>query len=262
MTSYEMIKKVLYIANNPNGQNLKFLENYFKVKIDLISSSKLISTNFQDIIKLIMDYDIIILGGGPQHLTKEHIHLYPEIGNQIKIIKCIVNTSKILIGICLGCQIIGLAFGYQVVQMKQLCVGYNFMDLNSIDNVYISQSNDLYLSKLNYNLLAKSFSFHYDQVFIEHDNDKGSKQNNNELIVIAWSKTKVPYIIKHSKSNIYGFQFHPETTQESIKCISNNFTNNLPNNLPDNLPNNLPDNLPDNLDPNILLHFFKVFFTN
>ncbi len=253
-------KKVLYIQNNLNSQNFGFLENYFNVVVQQINSMILVNKDINYIIYLIDNFDIIILGGGPQHLTKEQIHNYPEIYNQIEIIKYIknkTNGNKLLIGICLGCQIIGLALGFEIIQMEKMCLGYNFLDTNSVNYNYIQESNDLYLSKLDYNLLAKSFCFHYDMInlWVEKNNFDlfGDK---SDLVVIAKSKTSVPYIIKQSKSNIYGFQFHPELTIDSIKNAKNYFTSNEFNNL-----DNIMDNLVNNYDATILFHFFKVFFS-
>lgn len=259
MSSCYKRKKVLYIENNSNPQNFKFLENYFDITTQQFNSLTLVNKNIGYIIELIDNFDIIILGGGPQHLTTEQIHNYPEIDNQIEIVKYIknkTNGTKLLIGICLGCQIIGLALGHKVIQMEKLCFGYDFLDTKSINYDYIKKSNDLYLSKLDYELLAKSFCFHYDQINIKQPD---LIENNSEIIVIGQSKTNVPYIIKHSKSNIYGFQFHPELTIDSVKNAKNYLTsNNLCNS--DNL-NNPMDNLVKNYNTSVLFHFFTVFFS-
>ena len=247
----DKIKKVLYIKNNSNEKNFKFLEQSFNVCIEQINSIDLVGKNFNFITGLVECYDIIILGGGPQHLTKEPLNEYPEIYNQIEIIKYVnskFSKTKLLIGICLGCQIIGLAFGHQVIQMDKLCLGYNFLSVGSINHNYISKSNDIYLSKFNYNLLAGSFCYHYDQVLIEQDN------TNSNIIIIGKSLTNIPYIIKHSNSNIYGFQFHPELTIECIKWICDNL-------LSDKSQTQHIE-LQESFNPNIILHFFQVFFEN
>lgn len=247
MLPNDKIKNVLCVKNNPVGQDLEFLEKFFNINIHQISSLSLVDKSLEQIDKLVDQYDIIILGGGPQHLTKQQICSHPEIPNQIEIVKKTVTKSKLLIGICLGCQIIGLAFGLEIIQMDKLCLGYEFLDINSINQDYISKSNDLYLSKFDYNLLAKSLCFHYDQVSIGYD--------NQELVLIASSKTKVPYIIKHIKAKIYGFQFHPESTLDYVQQIQ--FKKDILLTNPD-----ISNILINNFDSNVLFHFFQVFFSN
>lgn len=239
-------KKIIHIKNYYGGQDLIFLEKNFNVTVEQINGIDLINFNSSQLFEFISVYDIIIIGGGPQHLTKEDIHKYPEIFKQIEIIKIvsqIYKTSKILIGICLGCQIISLAFGYEVISMKEVCIGFTYLDINTINTEFIINSNNIYLSNLDYNLLAKSFSYHYDQIDMEKNVD------NSELIVICKSKSNVPYIIKHCNSNIFGFQFHPEFTFDSIKyrIQQANLTN---------------IHIDKNYNSNILMHFFEIFINN
>jgi anthranilate/para-aminobenzoate synthase component II len=211
-------KNILYIKNFSSGKNLYFLKKYFNINIKCIDSNLLINYTIDNLKKLIELYDIIIIGGGKQHLTSNNIFLkYPEIKNQIEIVKLIsmyYKKNKLLIGICLGCQIIALCFGLKIVQMKKLCLGFDNLDITTINYNYINNYKDIYLNKINYKLLAKSFSFHYDN--INYIDCIDNNIVNNELVIIAKSNEGIPYIIKHLKSKIYGFQFHPEACLESI----------------------------------------------
>lgn len=86
-------------------------------------------------------------------------------------------------------------FNWTVKPLQSLCIGFNKLDINSID--YNICKPDPYLGNIDFNILSNSFSFHYDCV----------KDNlNSELLVVAKSIDDIPYIVKHG--NLYGFQFH------------------------------------------------------
>lgn len=154
-------KNILYIKNFPSSENLENLKNIFDINIRCIESTELIILTIDDLKKLIEPYDIIILGGGNQHLTHNSLDKnFPEIINQIEIVKLMkLYENKLLIGICLGCQIIGLSFGLEIIKMNIVSVGYNYLDVNSIDYDYINKY-DKYLNKMDFKLLSNSFSFH------------------------------------------------------------------------------------------------------
>lgn len=222
------MKKILYIKNFSEGNNLECVKKFKSANIKCIQSIELIDYNTEHLIKLIELYDIIILGGGKQHLTSNNILIdYPEISNQIKLIKLISSkyssSNKILIGICLGCQIIALSFGLSIIPMNKLVIGFDYIDLNTINNKYILNSNDKYLTNLDYNLLSQSFSFHYDCI---DASNSINLNNEDKLVIIAKSIDNVPYIITNTNSNIYGFQFHPEICSNSISNVVNIFLEN------------------------------------
>lgn len=112
--------------------------------------------------------------------------------------------------------------------MKKLIIGFDHLDLNSINQNYVLKSNDKYLNKLDFNLLAKSFSFHYDCINFSKKH-KNKLLEHDELILIAESIEKYPYIISNTNSNIYGFQSHPEICLESIECAINSLKHSTEN---------------------------------
>lgn len=197
-----MHKKILFIKNFKNSKinlldTITFMESY-----DLIDYSQ------SEIIDLLKFFDIIIIGGGLQHLydIEQVKELHPEIIIQINIIKMIVDNyefkNKTIIGICLGCQIIGLAFDYKIIKMPQKIIGFNKLNLNSI--------NPKYINFINYNIIANSISHHDDCI---------EWNDSNRLDLIATSFNKVPYIVAHPQLKIYGFQAHPELCYSSVECI-------------------------------------------
>lgn len=216
-------KNLLYIKNFDYGKNLDYLKSFSNISLKCIRSVEIIDYNIDELKKFIEPYDIIILGGGPQHLTtNDYLIIYPEIKNQIEIVKLVSNLyqkDKLLIGICLGCQIIGLSFGLKVINYEKLIVGFDYLDTTTIDYNYINYSNDKYLNNFDFNLLAKSFSFHYDYIDFKDINNLYS----DKLNLIAKSVEDHPYILSNKNLNIYGFQFHPEISLYSIFDVINLF---------------------------------------
>ncbi len=252
------IKNILYIKNFNKGKNLNYLLNIPNIKVKYINSVELIGYLITDLKKIIEPYDVIILGGGQQHLINDdYLIKYPEIVNQIEIVKLISTkyiNSKLLIGICLGCQIIALSFGFKIIPINKLLIGFDYMDISTLNYNYIKNSNDKYLNNLDYNLLSKSFSFHYDCInFIQKYDLINKSVESDKLIQIVQSKEKHPYIISNTNKNIYGFQSHPEICLESILCAINSLENF--NQIEFNLKNISKINELEK----IYKHFFNVF---
>lgn len=222
------MKKILFIRNCKSNNNFNNISN---ISIDIIYSDSIIDYTYEQLLDLVSNYDIIIIGGGPQHITTKSFH--PELDNLYKIIQIIeLYPFKILIGICLGFQIICNNFGCEIKPLNSLCIGFNKLDINSINHNICN--NDKFLKNLNFNILSHSFSFHYDYVY----------NINVNIDLVAISNSNVPYVIK--KNNLYGFQFHPELDDSSLCYILNNYpTNDLNKNII----------LSNNLD-HIKSHFF------
>jgi anthranilate/para-aminobenzoate synthase component II len=256
-------KNILFIKNIIQDNKLDYLDKYFSVNITWINSIELIGKDYWYLNNMIKPYDIIIMGGGPQHIIGNYENVHPEIKNQIELVKIISHTDKLLIGICLGCQIIGKAFGYSIIQMNNLCKGFNYLDSNSIDYNLIQTKNDKYLSRFDWKLLAKSFSYHYDCVNINTCNNFNCK-----LRCVGYSKLNIPYIFSHSDANIYGFQFHPEITIGRIKNVLDNNNDTLDDNdtLDKKVTNNIfKEQIKSDLDKfnsDICMHFFDVFINS
>lgn len=215
------IINILYIKNFIQGNNVEYLNENPNINIKFIQSIELIGLDMEKLIELIEPFTIIILGGGTQHLTTNNLHeIYPEIQNQIQIVKLIKTkyfaTDKILIGLCLGCQIIGLSFEHKIIPMEKMIVGFNQLDANSVNWNWIYETNNNYLSSIDYKLISQAFSFHSDCI----DPDSIVKSSSNtELKIIAYSINNIPYIVANSDGNIFGFQSHPEFCFKTLSNI-------------------------------------------
>ena len=206
-----MTKKIIVFLNNHFNTNINYLDeqNY---DVTYIFTDTIIDKDDMYIISLIIDYDLIIIGGGPQHLTTNQIKYYPEVPILIKIVKLSYEINKLLIGICLGCQLIALTFNIEIIKLKELHIGTTFLDLSTL-NIDLVKS-DKYLSNMDFDLIEHSFSFHNDGI---------NYINHSEIDILCYSKTNIPYIIKHKDKPIYGFQFHPELTNNSISNSLNKY---------------------------------------
>lgn len=240
-------KKIIYILNYYKNRHLDYLEKKFNIVLTCINSIDLIDMKNNQLIEIIEKYDIFIIGGGMQHLYDDYEKKYPEILNQIALVKLINNTNKLLIGICLGCQIIGLAFGYKISSMDEYCFGFNNLDIDTINHDYILKSKDKYLCNFNWKIIKNSLSSHLDYINFTDNN------SSDYLTCICFSKTKKPYIIVNSTSNIYGFQFHPEFMAKYFDDYQISIL------IDDDLESY---NYFANNDILIYLHFFSVFLNN
>jgi anthranilate/para-aminobenzoate synthase component II len=218
------MKQTLIILNNIYVKS--FDVDDISNNLTYIHAYNLLNKTNDDLIKLVLNYEIIIIGGGNQHLTKNEIHNFRELEYLIKITKICYENNILLVGICLGCQIIAHSFNYDILKLDEPVIGTNHIEY--VDE--LSFKKDKYLSKIDINLMKKVFCFHEDYANIT---------DNNIFNVLCLSKTNVPYVIKHREKYIYGFQFHPELTKKSVNITALKFNINIDlSNYDNNISNN------------------------
>jgi GMP synthase-like glutamine amidotransferase len=226
--------KVLLILNSKKFTTY----SYFVTKdYDILYSVNIENKSKKYISDLVSNYDLIVIGGGTQHLTKNEIENYKEIMFLTEIIKACDEQNKLMIGICLGCQLIAHVYECEIKKLEHTQIGYNYLDTNSLNNEEIE--NDKFLSNIDYNKLQGAFSFHNDYIDINEE--------NKQLIIIGKSINDLPYIIKHKNKPIYGFQQHPEHTQQTLGRIIKIFK---------------VDENHETLDDEININFFDSFVGN
>lgn len=226
--------KVLIILNNTKFTTFSY---FTTKKYDLLYSVSVKDKSKKYIHDLVSKYDFIIIGGGIQHLTKNEIKNYKEITFLIDVIKSCDEQNKLMIGICLGCQLIAYIYGCKIKKLEHIQIGYNYLDLNSLNNDEIKH--DKYLSNIDYDKLKGAFCFHNDYIEFNDDNDN--------IVIIGKSINNLPYIIKHKNKPIYGFQQHPEHTQQTLGRIIKMFKVDEDNKI---------------LDDEININFFDSFLVN
>jgi len=142
-------------------------------------------------------YDTIIFSPGPG--------VPEQAGIMIDAIKKYAPHKKML-GVCLGHQAIGMAFGSRLQNLKKVYHGVQ-------TPVQITQTNDPIFK----NIPAVTEVGRYHSWVIEPDS------LSDELKVTAQSEDGQIMAIKHKKYSVWGLQFHPESimTEEGKKMIQN-----------------------------------------
>ena len=115
-----------------------------------------------------------------------------DAGNCLDIIQTLKEEYPIL-GVCLGHQCIGEAFGGEVVHAKNLCHGKKAV-------VSVDTSNPIFN-----NLSDKIVVARYHSLIVNKDNIPEC------LEVIAKTEDGENMAVAHKKYKIYGLQFHPES---------------------------------------------------
>ena len=183
--------KVLLIDNYDSfTYNLYHYISKFNCKVDVIRNDKIKS---KDIIK--NKYNKIVISPGPGNPM--------QAGNCIKIVEDLHKDFPIL-GVCLGHQIIGQAFGAEIIRAKKLMHG-------KMSKIYFKKKGIF----KNINVPFEATRYH--SLIIDR------KILPDCLSVTAETKDKTIMGIKHKKYDLHGVQFHPESinTKVGMQIIKN-----------------------------------------
>ena len=185
------MKKIILIDNYDSFTfNLYHYLSSLKVKVDVIRNDQITSN---EILK--RKYNKIVISPGPGNPDQS--------GNCLKIVKSLYKKIPIL-GVCLGHQIIGQAFGSKIVQAKKLMHGKTSKII----------SKKLGILK---NLPISFEATRYHSLIID------KKTLSKHLEITAESKDGLVMGVQHKKYNVHGVQFHPESikTKLGIKILKN-----------------------------------------
>lgn len=130
--------------------------------------------------------DAIVLSPGP--CTPN------EAGICVDLVKTAATKKLPLLGVCLGHQSIGQAFGAEVVQCHEIVHG-------KISNILHDNSCPMQ------NLPSPFRATRYHSLVVDQ------KSLPNELIPTAWTHDGLMMAMKHQVLPIYGVQFHPESIE-------------------------------------------------
>jgi anthranilate synthase/aminodeoxychorismate synthase-like glutamine amidotransferase len=183
--------KVLLIDNYDSfTYNLFHYISKFNCSVDVIRNDKIKS---KDIIK--NKYKKIVISPGPGNPS--------QAGNCLDIVKDLHKDLSIL-GVCLGHQIIGQAFGGKIVRAKKLMHG-------KMSKIYFKKTGIFKSIKSPFNATR------YHSLIID------KKNLPDCLSITAETKDKIIMGIKHTKYDLYGVQFHPESinTRVGMQIIKN-----------------------------------------
>lgn len=143
-------------------------------------------------------------------LNPSHIIISPgpgipeDAGICVELIKKLSNKYPIL-GVCLGHQAIGKAFGAKIIHAPVLMHGKS-------DKICINTDCDIFKGLKNTTQVARYHSLIIDELTIPDD-----------LIITAKSDDGCIMGIRHKYFNTFGIQFHPESvlTVDGMKIIEN-----------------------------------------
>ena len=187
--------KILLIDNYDSfTYNLFHYISIFKKNVDVIRNDKINSKNiFEE------KYNKIVISPGPGNPN--------QAGNCLKIVKDVYKKIPIL-GVCLGHQIIGQAFGGKIVKAKNLMHGKTSKIKHKKKGLFKNIQNNFEATRY-HSLIVDRTTF------------------PNDLIITAETKNKTVMGLMHKDYNIHGFQFHPESisTKMGLKLIKNFITN-------------------------------------
>ena len=187
--------KILLIDNYDSfTYNLFHYISKIKKNVDVERNDKI---NGKNILK--KKYNKIVISPGPGNPD--------QAGNCIKIVKDVYKDIPIL-GVCLGHQIIGQAFGGKIINAKNLMHGKTSK---------IKHNNEGLFKNIQNNFVATR----YHSLIVDR------KTLPKKLVINAETKDKTIMALMHKDYNIHGFQFHPESisTKVGMKLIKNFITN-------------------------------------
>ena len=185
------MNKILLIDNYDSfTYNLYHYVSSFNKNVDVKRNDKV---NSKDIIK--NKYRKIIISPGPGNPD--------QAGNCLKIVKDFYNKIPIL-GVCLGHQIIGQAFGSKIIQAKILMHGKTSLIKNKRLGV-LKGIKSKFTATRYHSLIVDRFTL------------------SKDLIVTATTEDNIIMGLMHNKYQIHGVQFHPESinTKVGMKIIEN-----------------------------------------
>ncbi len=183
--------KVLLIDNYDSfTYNLYHYISRFNKNVDVIRNDKI---NSKTILK--KKYKKIVISPGPGNPN--------QAGNCLKIVKDIYKKIPIL-GVCLGHQIIGQAFGGRIVSANNLMHGKTSKIKHIKKGLFKNIKNNFVATR-------------YHSLVVDR------KRLSKNLIITAETKNSTIMGLMHKYYNIHGFQFHPESisTKVGMKLIEN-----------------------------------------
>lgn len=128
-------------------------------------------------------FDKIILSPGPG--------LPDEAGQMSELIERFVLYKPIL-GVCLGCQALGLHFGAELYNLEEVQHGVQ-TEIQVVDSTILYKNSEASLEVGRYHSWALKLP------------------NSSDLIPTAYDKKNVLMSFRHSTLPIFGIQYHPES---------------------------------------------------
>lgn len=188
--------KIHYLQHVP-FEGLGCIEDWIKIKRHQSTRTRLYQG---DTLPKLTDIDWLIIMGGPMNIYQ--VDQYPWLTRENQFIKEAINNKMLVLGICLGAQLITDALGAKVTKNPQKEIGW----------FPVTKADELSDSPLNQILPDEIEVFHWHGETFELP---------AESIKIASSKAcKNQGFVYHE--HVIALQFHLESTATSIKSLIDN----------------------------------------
>ena len=146
-----------------------------------------------NVLPAVEDVHGCVLMGGPMSVYEEE--KYPWLKNEKIWVKSFIKTGKPVFGICLGCQILAELYGGQVYRgEKGISIGFREAHLHVTDDPIFG------------NELKNA------HVYAWHQDTFKPAQGQRLMQGVMYNEQAVKFA-----DNVYGVQFHPEVTLETMK---------------------------------------------
>jgi GMP synthase (glutamine-hydrolysing) len=142
-------------------------------------------------------FDVLIIMGGPQSACE--IAKYPYLQNEVKLIQAANKKNKYILGICLGGQLIGTAFGAPAQRSPEKEIGYFPIEITTegkSDRIFQHLPDSF-----------PSIHWHFDMMGLP-----------KEAKLLAKSAGCPRQAIQFNE-RVYGLQFHLEFTPDRLQTL-------------------------------------------
>jgi GMP synthase-like glutamine amidotransferase len=143
-------------------------------------------------------FDLLVIGGGGMFPTDEY-H-YPWLRRGIELIRAAVLSGRYVVGICLGAQLLGHAFGGQIRKNNEIEIGWHPIQLSP------EGESHPFMRELPTEFLA--FHWHQDVVSVPQG------------ATLLASSAACPNQAFAIGNRALGIQFHPEITERKAKSLA------------------------------------------
>jgi len=183
-------------------EDLAYLATWTQAKKFIITKTRLYAG---DKLPQLNNFDWLVILGGPMNVYQENI--YPWLTKEKRFIEKAVAGNKVVIGICLGAQLIASILGATVYQNKYKEIGWFPVFLTPE-----AEKTPLFSS------LPKKFTafhWHGDTFYLPRG-----------CLRVAESEGCLNQAFVYQE-RVVGMQFHLESTRQSIRALINNCGNEL-----------------------------------
>lgn len=150
-------------------------------------------------------FDLLVVMGGPMNIYEEE--QYPWLGREKQFVREAIDAGKMILGICLGGQLIADVLGGRVTRNEYKEIGWFSVNKTA-------EARDTVLLR-NFPEQFNAFHWHGDTFSIPPDN-----------IRLASSKACLNQAFEYD-GRVVGLQFHLESTAESIGLLMKNSADEL-----------------------------------